>query len=165
MTPRRGALLAGAAVCVALGIGFAAGRATGVSGPRVGEAASDLLVPAADGLRTRDRREAIRAETAALRDRQQEAYAVDSVFTPLDIQRGEHVFVVEDRVDDFFRYNYGKDDTSWMAVVRHRDSPIGEVCAVSLNREPAYLGGVPLPRAGQVRCSWDLATRLNRWRS
>jgi len=164
MKGRRALVAVGVAVLISLGVGYGAGRASGLSGARVGEAASDALVPVSDGMRTRSRRESIRSETRALATRQLEAYARDSVFTDLGIERGDHLFVVEDRVDDFFRYNHGRHDTAWMAVVRHRDSPIGEVCAVALNREPAYLGGIPLRREGRVRCSWDLATRINRWR-
>lgn len=164
MKGRRELLLLGAAVAVSLGLGYGAGRASGLSAARIGEATSDVLVPASDGLRTRNRRASIRSETLDLAARQLEAYARDSVFTELGLERGDHIFVVEDRVGHVFRYNHRRHESVWMAVVRHRDSPIGEVCAVALNREPAYLGGVPLPREGRVRCSWDLATRINRWR-
>lgn len=123
-----------------------------------------MVMPAADGLRTRDRRSAIRAETESWVERQRSDYARDSVFTDVDLGRGRGLFVVEDQVADVYRHNYGRRISTWTAVVRHRDSPIGESCAVALNREPAYLNGVPLYREGRVRCSWDLATRFNRWR-
>lgn len=50
----------------------------------------------------------------------------------------------------------------WVADAHSTLLPRGDVCAVILNHEPGYAGGIPLKQAGRVRCSWDLATRINR---
>ena len=51
---------------------------------------------------------------------------------------------------------------SWLAQVRFADAAEPDVsCAVSVGRVPSYVGGIVLRRSGEVRCSHDLATRVD----
>ena len=51
---------------------------------------------------------------------------------------------------------------SWLAQVRFADAAEPDVsCAVSVGRVPSYVGGIVLRHSGEVRCSNDLATRVD----
>lgn len=141
--------------------GFTAGR----SAFRSVEAAEDLLVPLDDARRTRIRREGIRRMLERLAEAQTAAHAASQQYLPLADLAGDTVgYMVDAYTTQFCPPSMGgcHPDYTWMAVARQTWSPIGEVCAVALNIEPAYVGGVPLERQGKIRCSWDLATRINR---
>ena len=123
---------------------------------QAGDAAGDLLVPADDFRGQRLRREAIRSELQRVTDFQVRFRAETGDYAPTEaIPVGPEGFVLSASWSPLFSY-------SWMGEVRHTASPNGEVCAVALGTEPAYLAGIPLKRAGRIRCSWDLATRINR---
>ncbi len=141
--------------------GFTAGRGAfrGV------EAAEDLLVPLDDVRRTRIRREGIRGMLQRLAEVQVAAHSSTQQYLPLAELASDTVgYLVEEYTSQFCLPGLGgcQPDYTWMAVARQTWSPVGEVCAVALNIEPAYVGGVPLKRQGTIRCSWDLATRINR---
>jgi hypothetical protein len=130
------------------------------------EAAQDMLVPVDDMRRTRVSREAIRATLAEIVSQQESAFAGSKRYLPRDSLSYDHdAFVLEAHETTYCSYR--PDDRCllegrWLAVARHAGSPSGEICAVSLNVEPAYVSGIRLKRQGRIRCSWDLATRLNR---
>ncbi|MBW3535269.1 MAG: hypothetical protein KY453_08660 [Gemmatimonadetes bacterium] len=51
---------------------------------------------------------------------------------------------------------------SWLAQVRFADAAGPDVsCAVAVGRVPSYVGGIVLRRSGEVRCSHDLAARID----
>ena len=54
-------------------------------------------------------------------------------------------------------------DPSWIASLNHERSPDREACSVALGVDRAYAAAIPLRGSGRVRCSWDLATKINRW--
>jgi hypothetical protein len=141
--------------------GFAAGR----SAARTVEAAQDLLVPVDDMRRDRVRRESTRGLLWAISRAQAAAFAASEAFLPLEgFTFDRDAFIVEVHADTSCRWvlDHCLQDQRWMAVAHHVDAPHGEACAVALNVEPAHAAGIPLKREGRVRCSWDLATRLNR---
>jgi len=149
-------LLIGTAVLVTGLGGYAFGFFTGRSGVRAMEAAQDLSVPIEDVRNDRIRRDEMRRAAEEVATRQADAYAADGRFMTLDEVAPAQDELELDGMSDYF-------GSYWVGIVRHRQGPHGELCAVALNREPVYVGGVILRRAGRVRCSWDLATRLNRW--
>jgi hypothetical protein len=165
MTEQRKRLLIAAAVVLgAAGGGYYAGAASARSAVRSIETAQDLLVPADDMRRTRVRREAIREMLKGLARSQEEALVNRGAYlTAQELAFDRGAFILESGEND--RCSWRPDGCAtvvrWMGVGRHVASPIGEVCAVALNVEPAYLSGIPLRRMGRVRCSWDLATKLN----
>jgi hypothetical protein len=130
------------------------------------EAAQDLLVPVEDMKLTRVRRESIRGTLQEIVAQQQSAFAGSKRYLHRDSLSYDHdTFILEAYETTYCTYR--PDDRClmeghWFAIARHADSPTGEMCAVALNVEPAYLGGIRLKRQGRIRCSWDLATRLNR---
>ena len=159
------AIVAASFVGVGLGayyLGFAQSR----SASRSLEAAEDLLVPVDDLRRTRVRREGIRDKLERLMERQTAGHVPLTPYLPLDSMAADTVgYIVEVVETGFCPQTTGgcTPDYQWMAIARDRESAIGERCAVALNREPTYLAGIPLKREGRVRCSWDLATRINRF--
>jgi hypothetical protein len=164
MKDRRTAIIVLACVLVS------AGLATYVLGPdplrpaaRVAEAAGDALVPATDAYRERARREAIRSELSRLVELQTAALPARGDFLPDDeLQRDPFVLNVVSGRGSIVQRREGHSEPWWIGVLSHETSPLGEACAVALNREPTYAAGIPLKRSGRVRCSWDLATWLNR---
>jgi hypothetical protein len=145
--------------------GYYFGLASGRSASRSFEAAQDILVPVDDIRRDRIRRESIRAMLAEVTEAQANAYAISKTF----LEAPESLFDREAYVLETYSQTscpYSPDgcvmEERWIGVARHRTSPIGEVCAVALNTEPAHVAGIPLKREGRIRCSWDLATRINR---
>ena len=158
-------LILAASVLGAAAGGYYFGAASSRSALRSMEAAEDLLVPVDDVRRTRVRREGIRGMLVALAEAQTAAHAAEGEYLPLEALASDTVgYLVETYGSQFCppSLNGCHPDYTWMAVARERWSPIGEVCAVALNIEPAHVSGIPLKRQGRVRCSWDLATRLNR---
>jgi hypothetical protein len=146
--------------------GYYLGAMPARSAARSLEAAQDMLVPVDDMRRTRVRREAIRATLAQIVSQQESAFAGSKRYLPRDSLSYDHdAFVLEAYETTYCPYR--PDDRClleghWFAIARHAGSPAGEICAVSLNKEPAYLAGIRLKRQGRIRCNWDLATRLNR---
>lgn len=140
--------------------GFAGAR----SATRTTEAATDLLVPAQDFRNERVRRDAIRAELRRLAGIQV-AFMADSGRVADDniVLAGSEGFILHSLMRRRQRtaLQGRKTEEGWIATLSHEESPAGERCAVALGVEPAYGGGIPLRRAGRIRCSWDLATRLN----
>ena len=157
--PLVAAALAGAAGGYLLG--FGGGRAAA----RTSEAAADLLVPVLDFRVTRVRREAIRSELRDMMQRQLASQADSGVFLPDRLLAdGSAGFVLHT-----FTHTYGPtvlggrgSTVGWIATLSHERSPAREACSVALGVDRAYAGGIPLRGPGKVRCSWDLATRLNR---
>lgn len=132
---------------------------------QVAAAASDALLPATDLHSKRERRRAIRTELARLVDVQTAALATDSAFkTDSVLTSDASGFRLEAMtgVDTGTPIRRLPAHPWWVGVLTHTESPGGEACAVAINREPAYAAGIPLKQAGRIRCSWDLATRVNR---
>lgn len=144
--------------------GYLFGFATARSAERSLEAVHDLLVPVDDLRRERVRRDGIRGLTATVADLQSDFFEANERYASLDsIPVATEGYVLEVHPHPgWYGYRLGN-DIYWSVVVRHLESPHGEVCAVALDREPVYTAGILLKREGRVRCSWDLATRLNRW--
>lgn len=157
--------LASVLMLVALA-GYGVGYASGLSAVRGGELLRDVLDPAHDARAERERRNQIRSYAKTLATEQ-----ASSIETGQDVPAVDHAeaqasgMVVEARAGTRGFSVTGAEVVTWTAVVRHMRSPIGEACAVALNVDRAYLSGIPLTRSGEVRCSWDAATRFNRWRS
>jgi hypothetical protein len=150
-------LVAMAALMAGIG-GYVFGFASGRSAERTLEAAQDLIVPAEDVRRERIRRDGIRSMTQQVAGLQSRSHDEGAGLVTLDsLPLQTDGYVLEETTDYWRSYS--------VVVVRDMRSPHGEVCAVSLNREPAYAAGILLRRAGRVRCSWDLATRVNLWLS
>jgi hypothetical protein len=166
VTERRTRLFIAAACVLGVAVGsYYFGAASSRNAERSLEAAGDLLVPVDDVRRTRMRREGIRRMLERLTEAQTAAHTQAPRYLPLDSLAADTVgYLVEVYSRQFCIPNFGgcQPDYTWLAVGRDRWSPIGEVCSVALNVEPTYVGGIPLKRAGRVRCSWDLSTRLNR---
>jgi hypothetical protein len=132
------------------------GPGSGRSTARMVEAAQDLLVPVEDMRRDRIRRDALRRKTEQIAEFQTAFASANGRYA-----RGDGLGVPTDG----YHIEWTNSDyisAGWVASVSHDQSPRGEVCAVSMGREPAYAAGIPLLRMGRVRCSWDLATRINR---
>jgi hypothetical protein len=159
-------LIVTAAIIGAAAGGYYFGAMPSRNAMRSVEAAQDLLVPVDDMRRTRIRREAIRRTLVEIVVQQESAFAGSKRYLDRDSLSYDHdAFVLEAYETTYCSYR--PDDRClmeghWLAVARHAASPIGEICAVALNVEPAYIGGIRLKRQGRIRCSWDLATRLNR---
>lgn len=163
METRVKGLVIGASIILGAIGGYYAGFASARSASRSVEAAQDLLDPAAGYRDQRIRREGIRSELRTIMERQARSYDEHGTFVAMDsIPWDTERYLVEVVERPFVSWPRDQWDVSWMAVARHEASPIGEVCAVAVNVEPAYLAGVPLRRAGRVRCSWDFSTWLNR---
>lgn len=132
---------------------------------QVAAAASDALFPATERHSKRERRRAIRSELETLADLQEAALEADRGFRSVeelpDMPPGLHLEVKEG-VDAGSIIRSLPARPWWIGVLTHERSPAGEACAVTVNREPAYAAGIPLKQSGRVRCSWDLATHLNR---
>lgn len=145
--------------------GYYFGFASGRSASRTAEAAHDLLVPVDDMRRDRLRRESTRSLITSIARTQAAAFASTQTFLAIEeIAFDRDAFIVELHRDASCRTAPDRCimRERLVAVVRHREAPYGEACAVALNIEPAHAVGIPLKREGRVRCSWDLATRLNR---
>ena len=166
MTPRSARILVVAASLTGAAIGgYYFGFAAGRSASRTVDAAQDLLVPVDDVRRDRIRRESMRAMLEEVTDAQQRAFAASKSFLPLEelaFDREAHILEVYSQSSCGYAPDGCFELEHWMAVAHHRSSPFGEACAVALHVEPAHVAGIPLKREGRVRCSWDLATRLNR---
>ena len=161
------ALVLGAAVLVgAIGgrvFGSVGSNATG----RVGEAVADLVgFPLHDLRNDRLRHDAIRAEANRIMELQRVAIATT------DKPIWDPEIVGEDFGVRSFAYTWGKSSSvqpekrqivwRWTAVVDHKDGWYPERCAASLGTlAPYWMEGILLKRPGTVRCSWDLATKLN----
>jgi hypothetical protein len=120
---------------------------------RAREAVSDAVLPATSSLTTREYGELARLELERYVRiqqrffREQERY---QSFAEAPADQGGFVMRYYDHVD-------GK---SWFATLRHEDH--GAIwCAVAVERVPVYVEGIVLKQSGQVRCSRDLATRVN----
>ena len=143
--------------------GYAFGLASGGSAIRAYEVVQDLVTPADNLRRDRVRRDGIRQVTRELAEFQSRFYAErgryagwDSIPMVTDGYALDKRALVE-------AWRPPEQWTFWGVIVRDEEVPRGEHCAVLLGKEPAYVGGVVLRRAGRVRCSWDLATRINGW--
>lgn len=153
------------AILLALG-GYGVGYASGVTSARGGELLRDLFDPAHDARLERERRGQIRAYAEALATERANSLEVGQDVSPVDHAKAEASGMVVEARDGTRTFSVtGAGVSTWTAVVRHMHGPIGEACAVALNLDRAYLSGIPLTRSGEVRCSWDAATRFNRWRS
>jgi hypothetical protein len=133
---------------------------------RTMEAGQDVLAPVDDVRRTRIRRESIRTMLAEVATEQATRHAATLSFPTLtNIAFDREKYVLETYASTVCPRPHGAGclrEEAWMAVARHKTSPMGEVCAVALNVEPAYVSGIVLKREGRIRCSWDVATRINR---
>lgn len=165
-TTRRALTLTAAVAAGAFGgwiFGFAGARTV----TRGGEAAADALIPVEDLRIDRIRRQALRAELRRIVGLQEEALAETGSFLPTREALGErpdfHLRSFERPVAWGVREGALR-PVGWVGWLTHDAGPVGEACAVSLAAEPAYAAGIPLPRAGRIRCSWDPATRINRFR-
>lgn len=119
------------------------------------EAAGDLLVPVGSYWEKRSVREAVRQELTRILEFQDEQWADSARYADVhSLPTLSKYLVVELSADQKAR--------RWLAWVGHQRLPLGEGCGVAVGYESAYVGGIPLPRERRVRCSWDLATRLNR---
>ena len=149
-------LVAVVAVVTAAVGGYVFGLDSGRSTARTVEAAQDLIVPVEDVRRDRIRRDAIRQKTVEIADYQSAFGRVNGRYA-----RGDALGIPTDGYH--LEWTYSDDlAAGWVASVKHDESPHGEACAVAIGREPAHAAGIPLLRMGRVRCTWDLATRINR---
>ena len=136
-------------------LGFIVGRGE----IRAFEVAEDLVSPAADRRRVQVRRDGVRQVTSELAEFQARHYGEHGEWA----DRESVPVVTEGYTTTTLASPYRT--SFWGVVVRDEDVPRGEHCAVMLGRKPAYVGGIVLRREGRVRCSWDLATRINGWLS
>lgn len=121
---------------------------------RTSEAIGDLAVPVVDAVGRRAAAEGLRAETERFLEAQEAFLRQEGrVRQPEEVPRQERGFRI---------LYHAPAPGSWLAQVRYADAfPGGVSCAVVVGRVPSYVGGIALRRSGQVRCSHDLATRLN----
>lgn len=131
---------------------------------QVTDVAMDLLAPATDFRAQQARREALRGElerVAAFQLRHHDAHG--QLARPDSVPGlGDPFRLHLERYTPARRYQDaqgpGPQQAAWMT---HLESPEGEFCAVTFGTEPGEILGVPLKRRGEVRCSWDLATKVN----
>ena len=161
VAPRRGRVWLGAAALMLLG--GVGGRLldlpTTDAFDRTAEAVGDLAVPAARALDARDGAERLRAELEDFLETQERhvrehGRPLQLADVPMEADGIATVYQVEGS------------GAWWVAEMRlARASSGGPSCAAAVGRVPLYVGGIVLRREGEVRCSGDLATRLNRlWR-
>jgi hypothetical protein len=120
---------------------------------RAREAVSDLALPATTRVSTREHGELSRIELERF-VRIQERFRQEN-------GRFQSYAEAQAEVGEFtMRYNDQTDGSSWFADLRHPGHR--EIwCAVAVGRVPIYVEGIVLRQSGQVRCSRDLATRIN----
>jgi hypothetical protein len=143
--------------------GYVYGFGSGRTAVRGYEVAQDLVTPANDLRSDRMRRDGVRRVTRELAEFQARFHAErgryagwDSIPVPTNgYTLDKRALVIDWRPPEQWQY--------WGTIVRDERIPRGEHCAVILGKEPAYVGGIVLRRSGRVRCSWDLATRINGW--
>jgi len=129
-------------------------------------AAQDALVPVAVMHDERTRHDAIRSELSRLASLQ--LAAIEDEGEPIGfedlpgIPERFRLQVIDGAPLTAGIVRTDRSPPRWIGVLTHDESPPGEACAVSINTEPAYASGIVLRRSGRIRCSWDLATRLNR---
>lgn len=145
--------------------GYLFGFVAGHYATRTGEAAADLIIPMEDYRSKRLRRQAIREELTRLRNLQETIFSETGHYASVDELEVAPMFILRARVqpETITVREPRRRAEAWMATLSHDKSPVGETCAVVLGTDRWYAPGVPLKRAGSVRCSWDLATKLNRF--
>lgn len=123
---------------------------------RSAEALGDLATPATTAIGRREATERLRAELVRFLEVQEWFFRENGrIRQPADVAREEGGYVVQYQADPSGGW--------WMASMRRaEDSPDEAFCAVAVGRVPAYIAGIHLRRSGKVRCSTDLANRLNR---
>lgn len=123
---------------------------------RTAEALGDLATPATTAVGRREATERLRAELVRFMEAQEWfLHENGRIRQPADVPREDGGYVVQYRSDP--------ESGWWMASMRRADvGPNEAFCAVVVGRAPAYIAGIHLRRSGKVRCSNDLANRLNR---
>ena len=145
-------LLIGLTVVTAAVGGYVFGVGSGRSAERTIEAAQDLVIPVDDMRRDRIRRDAMRELAGEIAEFQAAFHRANGRYARGDsLGVSTHGYYVE-----------WQNGGGFVISIMQEKGPYGEACAVAVGREPAYAAGIPLRRAGRVRCSWDLATRINR---
>jgi hypothetical protein len=135
---------------------------------RSGEAVADLFHPVTALRAQRVRRDAIRAEVRRLVELQRGHLAATGEFAATDAIPAGPSFDIRWYADMWGRQTaIGEKRVvgwRWMASVSHNDSAYPEMCATTLGTlAPYWVEGILISRPGQIRCSWDLSTMINRW--